>query len=297
MVAMSISAPLNKLAIADGMPPAVINFWRLGIASLCTLPLVVFTRGGRQDIRRLAAARRDTLLMAASGVFLALHFYSWVISLTVTSTFGSVVLVSAHPVFTLLGDRIFFKQRYSKAGLGGAALSLLGIVVVGGNSLLRHEGNLAGDLLALAGALFFSLYMLAGRELRSRYSINTYTTVVYGVSAAILAAVAAFSGLPFAAYPARAFGFVAAIIVVSTFFGHSLVNWSLGHLPASTVSVMLLVSPLFTGVWSYLLLGDVPSPWLIGGGLVTVLGMALFLVAQFRAARAGDAAGIQSASS
>lgn len=285
MLAMSISAPLNKLAMADGMPPAVINFWRLGTASLCTLPLVIFTAGGQRDLRQLFQTPKDLLLMAASGLFLSMHFYTWVLSLTMTSTFGSVVLVSAHPVFTLVGDRVFFGQRYSKAGLAGAGLSLLGIVLVGGNSILRHEGNISGDLLALTGALMFSGYMLVGRELRSRYAINTYTTGVYGVSAAILAALSLATGLRFAPYPLQAFGYVGCIVVASTFLGHSVVNWSLGHLPPSTVSIMLLVSPLFTGVWSYILIGDIPSLYLLCGGLVTVLGMAWYLAAQVQEAR------------
>jgi drug/metabolite transporter (DMT)-like permease len=285
MLAMSVSAPLNKLAIAGGMAPAVINFWRLGTASLCTLPLVIFSAGGRRELKQLFEKPKDMLLLAASGLFLSMHFYTWVVSLTITSTFGSVVLVSAHPVFTLIGDRVFFGQRYSKAGLAGAGLSLLGIVLVGGNSILRHEGTIAGDLLALTGALMFSGYILAGRELRSRYSINTYTTGVYGVSAVILGAISLATGLRFAPYPLQVFGYVGCIVVVSTFLGHTVVNWSLGHLPPSTVSIMLLASPLFTGVWSFILLGDKPSLYLVGGGLITVLGMAWYLAAQMQAAR------------
>lgn len=285
MLAMSISAPMNKLAMGAGMPPAVINFWRLGTASLCTLPIVLFTARGRQDMKLLFSSPRDMGLMAASGFFLAAHFYTWVVSLSITSTFGSVVLVSAHPVFTLLGDRIFFGQRYTKGALLGAGISLLGIVLVGGNSILRHEGTISGDLLALLGALMFSCYMLVGREMRSRYSINTYTTGVYGMSAVLLAAVIGISGLSFAPYKLTAFACVGVVIVVSTFLGHTIVNWSLGHLPPSTVSIMLLAGPLCSGVWSYLLLGDRPSVFLLCGGVVTVLGMGWYLAAQVRTAR------------
>lgn len=285
MLVMSISAPMNKMVMAQGMPPAVINFWRLGTASLCTLPLVLFTARGRRDIRLLAASPRDILLMAASGFFLAMHFYAWVLSLALTSLFGSVVLTSAHTVFTMAGDRVFFGQRYSKAGLGGAAVSLLGIVLVGGNSVLRHEGSLAGDGLALLGAVMLSGYMLVGRELRSRYAINTYTTGVYGVSAVILALISILSGLKFAPYPAQTFAYVGCIVLASTFLGHSVVNWSLGHLPPSTVSILLLMTPMMAGMWSFLLLGDTPSGFLMAGGAVTVLGTAWYMAAQVREAK------------
>lgn len=285
MAVMSISAPLNKLAMALGMPPAVINFWRLGTASLCTLPFVLFTTRGRADIRLLLSSRRDMLLMAVSGIFLAMHFYTWVLSLSITSLFGSVVLSSAHTAFTMAGDRVFFGQRYSKSGMLGAAVSLLGIVVVGLNSILRHEGNILGDLLSLLGAVMFSGYMLCGRELRARYAINTYTTGVYGMSAAVLAAVSVASGLRFAPYPPMAFAYVGCIVVASTFLGHTIVNWSLGHLPPSTVSILLLASPMMAGMWSFALLGDRPSGFLIAGGLITVLGMAWYIFAQVQAAK------------
>ena len=285
VLSMSTSAPINKLAMAQGMAPAVINFWRLGVAALCTLPFVLFSQRGRQDLKLLFTTPKDMLLLLCSGVVLAVHFYVWVMSLGVTSVFGSIVLVSAHPVFTLLGDRIFFKQRFSRGALAGAAVSFLGIVLVGANSLLRHEGNIIGDLLALLGALLFAVYMLFGRALRARYSVNTYTTGVYGVSAIILAVISVASGLSFTNYPPLAFGFVACIIVASTFLGHTIVNWSLGHIPTSTASILLLISPISSGVWSYVFLGDVPSVYLLLGGLVTVLGLVWYMMSQNRALR------------
>lgn len=285
IVMMAISAPMNKLAMAGGMPAAVVNFWRLATASLCTLPLVLFSRRGRQELKQLFATRRDMLLLLASGVFLALHFYVWVQSLRFTSTFGSVVLVCAHPVFTLVGDRVFFGQRYTKESLVGVAISFAGILLVGANSILRHEGNVVGDLMALLGALLFSAYMLVGRAMRARYSVNTYTTGVYGISAVLLAGFILVSGQPFAPYAPKVFLDVAVIIVCSTFFGHSIVNWSLGHIPTSTSSILLLGQPLFSGLWAFWLLGDRPSVFLLAGGLVTMAGMLWYMLEQTRRAR------------
>ncbi len=282
---MGVSAPMNKIIMAGGMPAAVINFWRLSTAALCTLPFVVFSARGRLELRQLVSSRKDMLLLAASGVFLALHFYVWVQSLKFTSTFGSMVLVCAHPVFTLIGDRFLFGVRYSRRSLMGVSVCFLGILLVGANSLLRQEGNITGDLLALLGALLFSGYMLVGREMRSRYTVNTYTTGVYGISAVLLAVFILLSGWSFAPYEPKLFFDVGVIVVCSTFFGHTIVNWSLGHIPTSTASIMMLVQPLITGTWAFFLLGDRPSIFLLMGGLVTMAGMLWYMLEQTRQSR------------
>ena len=113
-------------------------------------------------------------IAALSGVFLALHFATWISSLALTTVAASVVLVTSAPIFTAAAGRLFFGERVDRRVTMGILLALAGTVVITGGDL-RLSGRAAlGDLLALAGAVAGAGYFLAGRRLRPDISLLTY---------------------------------------------------------------------------------------------------------------------------
>ncbi|MGN6129974.1 MAG: EamA family transporter, partial [Nocardioidaceae bacterium] len=78
VVAVSLSGPLMAAAV---VPPLAIAFWRNGFATAALAPGAVV--GRRTELRGLD--RRRLGLIGASGCALAVHFGTWVTSLTLTS--------------------------------------------------------------------------------------------------------------------------------------------------------------------------------------------------------------------
>ena len=71
----------------------------------------------------------------------------------------------------------------------------------------------------------------------------------------------------------RAYGWMLALGLLPQLVGHSTLNWALGHLSATHVSIVTLVEPLGSGVLAYIILGeDVSWPTVIGG-LLTLIGI------------------------
>ena len=64
-----------------------------------------------------------------------------------------------------------------------------------------------------------------------------------------------------------------AIALVSQVTGWLLINYAFGHLRASLVSVALLGQPLIATLLAAPLLGEVPGPLQVLGGLVTLAGI------------------------
>lgn len=100
VLAVSCASILIKLAAA---PPLAVAVYRMGFTLLMMLPVTVVTAW--KEIGRIR--KEDFLCSVGSGVFLALHFATWITSLRYTSVASSTVLVTTQPLFVVAGS-VFF---------------------------------------------------------------------------------------------------------------------------------------------------------------------------------------------
>ena len=267
--AVSFSAIFVRLSTA---PPLAIAAYRL-IFTFCFLaPFALW--GGAPSLRGMTM--RQVLLCASSGVFLALHFVTWFISLKYTSIASSVVLVTTQPLFVVLGSWIFFKERVPRVGLYGGGLAFIGSVVIGATDFQLGRQAFIGDMLALFAAVMVSGYLLIGRRLRGGVPLTGYTFVTYGASALVLSVAALAAGVPFYPYPAQDWVIFVALALVCTILGHTVFNWVLRYVQASVVSVSILGEPLGAIFWAAVFLGENPTPRQAVGGAIIFCGLYLF---------------------
>lgn len=260
--AVSFSSILVRLATA---PPLIIAVYRL-VFTFCFLAPFSLS-GGAVALRGMT--RREVILSAASGVFLALHFVSWFTSLKYTSIASSVVLVTTQPLFVVLGSFVFFKERVSRKALYGVLLAFAGSLVIGATDFQLGGRAFIGDLYALFAAVMVSGYLLLGRRLRGNVGLAGYTFVTYGASSLVLIATVLASQLPFYPYPERDWLVFGALALVCTVLGHTVFNWVLRYVPASVVSVSVLGEPLGAILWAAVFFGENPTlRQAIGGGLI-----------------------------
>ncbi len=158
----------------------------------------------------------------------------------------------------------------------GTGIALGGIAMITAGDWKTGVGQeLMGDLLALLGMVVFAGYLLAGRRLRQSLSTLAYVVPVYGVSALVLLSMAAVSATPLIGYPAHDWALFLALAVVCTICGHTLYNYSLAHVTASLVSVTLLGEPVLSSLFAWLLLYEVPSWFVLPGGVLVLAGIYL----------------------
>lgn len=260
--AISVAAILIRWAAA---PPLVIATARMGIAALLIAPLGALRAG--DELRRLT--RRDLVLAALSGLFLALHFASWISSLALTSVASSVVLVTTSPLWAGILAPLVSQDRLTRAMATGIVLATSGGIIVGAGDFTLAGTALRGDVLALLGAVMAALYLLAGRSVRRKVSLLGYVTVSYSVAALVLLAVALATGQRFRGYPPQTSLLLVLIAVVPQIIGHSSYNYALGWLSASFVAVALLAEPVGATVLAALLLDEpITTPKVTGGSLI-----------------------------
>jgi drug/metabolite transporter (DMT)-like permease len=264
----------------ESAPSLVIAAYRLGIASLVLLVILTI----RKDVSIREIQGRNLRLGLLAGIFLAVHFATWVTSLEFTTVASSVVLVSTSPLFVALFSPIFLKEGVNPILRYALALSLLGTTIIAlSDSCVSIEGfqcppvqsffagdALRGDLLALGGALSGAGYMLIGRRVREEVSLLPYITLVYSISAAILFILVAAVGHPVIGYSPSIYVLFGLLAVFPQLVGHSAINWALRFLTAALVSITLLGEPIGSSILAMIVLGETPG-WLMVVGSIFIL--------------------------
>ncbi|HEX2165716.1 MAG TPA: DMT family transporter [Longimicrobiales bacterium] len=280
--AISWAGPLVRFASA---PALAISAWRL-LLSVAFIAVVLVIR--RTPLPRLSI--RDWLFAAVAGIFLALHFLSWIASLGLTTVSSSVVLVSTQPVFVaflsgaLLGESATRRQWLGIAvAVGGAAIIAWGDFGLGPRAIL-------GDALALAGALFVSIYYVIGRRLRRDLDLWWYILLVYGIAALVLVlAIGVMPDVPLTGFPRRDWVIFAALAAGPMMLGHTAVNYALRYLRAYVANLALLTEPIGATLIAWLLpaIAEVPGPQVVVGGALILGGIAVTVLGREAAATPG----------
>ena len=270
VVFVSFGAILVRLAAA---PPLAVSFYRVAIASLILLPFAA--PGARRSWPALAPRRR--LLVVVAGLALALHFATWIASLSFTTVASSVLLVNTAPLFAVVLSRVFLHERPPVVVQVAIPVAFAGAALIALGDWAGSPGSLLGNGLAVAGAVTLAIYQVVGRGLRDALPLNAYVLAVWGTAALALVALAWSFGVPLGGYPERTWLLFVALAIVPTIGGHGLANKSLRSLPAPTVGLFLLGEPVIASLLAWLLFREAPGPWTLAGGAVVLGALGLVL--------------------
>ena len=269
--AISTGAIFARLAEA---PALVIAAYRVGLASLILLPIVWWR--ARAELCQLRW--RDLRLMSLSGLFLALHFATWITSLDYTSVASSVVLVNTNPLWVGLLTPFIRHDHLHRLTICGIGLSVLGGILIGFSDVAEDRQTLWGDGLALLGGMCAALYLLLGRRLRRQLSLLVYITVCYGSAAVLLWLLVLALRLPVTAFTPHTYTAFLAMAIIPQLIGHSSYNWALRWFSPSLIAISLLGEPLGSAVLAYLIFGEGVT-WLKAAGGAVIL-LAIYLAAR-----------------
>jgi drug/metabolite transporter (DMT)-like permease len=267
VVGISLSAPLTTLLTA---PMLALAFWRNVGGAAVLLPVLLL-----RERSVLAGLRpRDLGSSVVAGLFLAAHFAAWLPSLSMTTVAASTALVTTTPVWTALAARVS-GVRLSAAIWSGLVLAVVGVALIAGVDVTVSLRALAGDGLALLGAICAGGYVLAGARARQRLSVSAYAVVCYSVCAAAIAVAAAVVGNPLVGFSGRDWLLIAAITVCAQLLGHTLLNLVLSSVGPTMVSLVVLLEVPGALLFALVLLGQVPPLLALPGVALVVAGVAL----------------------
>ncbi len=281
IIAVSAASILIRNAQTSA-PSLVIASYRMAIASLVVVPVALWRH--QNELRRLQ--KKEWLLAAASGVFLALHFAAWVTSLEYTSVTSSVVLDATSPLWVAIGSWLLLRDRLTRPVLCGLIVAVAGSFVIGLGDMTQGptSTSLLGNSLALVGALMVAGYWLIGRRVRGSLSLAPYVAIVYSMATFVLLTMVGRMRQPLTGYDSMTYVWLVLLALVPQLIGHSSFNWALARLPAVSVAVATLGEPIGASVLAYLLLAETPTTIRMLGAALVLAGIAVTMISQPNAA-------------
>jgi len=285
ILAVSTASIFIRFAQNDGAPSLVIAALRLTFATLILAPIALTKH--REELKRFTL--NEILLGAFSGIFLALHFATWISSLEYTSVASSVVFVSTGPLWVALLSPMLLKEHLARTAIVGLALSLAGGTIIGLSDACVWNHGLScaplqdvlqgramfGNFLALAGAWTVTGYLIIGRKLRVNISLVPYIFMVYGFAAIALIIIMFASGNSPLGYAPKTYGWIFWLAALPQLIGHSTYNWALKYMPAALVAVTTLGEPIGSAILAFFILSETPTLATMVGGVFILAGIYL----------------------
>jgi drug/metabolite transporter (DMT)-like permease len=267
VIGVSFSGPLTALVTASVL---AIAFWRNAAGAVLLLPVLLLRE--RATLHGLRLRQLTSSLVA--GLFLAAHFAAWLPSLSMTTVAASTALVTTTPIWTALAARVSGVHLPGQVW-AGLALAVLGAALIAGVDVTVSWEALAGDGLALLGAVCAGGYMLAGARARERLTTSAYAVVCYTTCAVALAVAAVVTDVPLAGFSARDWWLIAAITFCAQLLGHTLLNLVLSSVGPTVVGLAVLLEVPGALLVALALLRQLPPPLAVPGMVAVVLGVAL----------------------
>ncbi len=257
-------------------------FWRVFIGAIAMGLFLAVTGGLRFSKKKTSASPGGSGglwygWLWFPGVIFAGDFWAWHWSFEYTSVANSTLLANTAILWVTLFAWLVWKERITRQFTLGATLAFVGMIVLMLSSTNREpprNGNpVIGDFLALLTALFYASYQLSMKHYRRERSAPLLMFCASAVAALILFPLAWFHKDPF--FPDSGLGWLPliGIGVVSHAGGQGLIAWSLGTLPSSLASVVLLIQPVATAFLGKWILGQELVPWQIVGATIVLVGL------------------------
>ena len=269
MVAISFAPILVRYSEA---PVSVQGMYRMLFTVLLMLPF-----GTKQLAKLKDITRKDWMLLALAGFFLALHFWLWMASLNYTSIASSTIILTLEPVFVMIGAYFAFGDKIGKLAFAGLTVALGGAVVVGSGDFGLSGEEFKGDLLSFFGMLAVVANLLLAKVILRRVPSYLYSLVTFAVAFVCFAAFNGASGYGFAGYPPGEWLIFALLAIVPTVLGHMIFNWLLQYVNPTTISMSVLAEPVGASLLGWMLFRETPTAFQWIGGAFIILGLLLYM--------------------
>ncbi|HYG80059.1 MAG TPA: EamA family transporter [Pyrinomonadaceae bacterium] len=237
-----------------------------GRSLLAALTVALFTR--HEGFRLNAMTVLTSVLYAA----LLLLF---VVATKLTTAANAIFLQYTAPIYVLLLEPLFYKEKFRRADLLVVAACVTGMSLFFVGKLRPQD--VSGNLAALASGLCFAFYILLLRHPHTQ-RVNRAASVIYGNLLLVL--LTAPAGLAAVSHMTAWDG--VSVLYLGVFqIGLAYTLFTLGMargVRSLDAAIVGYIEPVLNPVWVYLFLGERPSAWAITGGSIIITAVAAHAV-------------------
>ena len=258
--------------------PMASAFWRLALAAPLLL-LMARVVGGAGSVK-LPSARsgkkpstrsgkktsaRILWLAGLAGLAFAADLAVWHLGILRTTLANSTLLANAATFLLPLYGLVMLGQRLSRMQIVALAVAAAGMALLLGRSAELSPQHLAGDLLCLAAAVFYTIYLVAIEKVRTQVDALPALALATFAGAICLAPIAATGTF----WP-QDWTPILGLAIGSQVIGQGLIVYAVRHLSPLVIGLSLLVQPAISAAVGAIRFGEVPGPWELAGAALVV---------------------------
>lgn len=214
-------------------------------------------------------SRDDRVHLILAGLFLGLDIAVWHWALKFGTVTNGTLLGNTAPVWVVIFSWLLFGRRFTPLFLLGLALSIAGTAILLGGSFTLSLEHVIGDGLGLVAGALYGAYLMALGHARRRSSTITVMAWTSLVSSVVLLPLALLSGEALLPETPRGWAVLLGLAIVVQVVGHGMIGWAMAHLATPFAAVTLLINPIATMYFAWLILAEpIGPPQFIGGAIV-----------------------------
>ena len=191
------------------------------------------------------------VIFLVSGIFFALDLICWHWSIKLTTVSKATFLSNLAPIVVIIFSLIFLKERFSKFFYLAALLSMVGMLMLLGESFKFNKSQFIGDLLGVLTAVWYGSYIVTISQLRKKYNSTSIMFLSGIVTAIILFIVSILFEQSLIPQSLFTITIIFLLGFICQFMGQSFITYSLAYLSASLSSLCLLIQPIAATVLAY----------------------------------------------
>lgn len=272
LVAVAALGSIGVFVRLSPVGPLVTGFYRCIFAIPLLLGLNTFLVKPIQTSAIPAARLGIYFLELLGGILLGLDICFWNVSFKYTSLAEANLIVNLAPFIIFPVSIYLFGEKFSPKKLFPMSLALFGLcLLVFAN--LGGKLHLFGDGLSFIAALFYAGFVVVTKIIAGKgANLNRYMIFVSIYCALILFVAGLISHESFVVASWRGWGLLLALAFVSQVMGQFILANSIKFLKLQISSLLLLLQPIFAGLYGVLFFGE-------NLRLIQWLGIALVIMA------------------
>jgi drug/metabolite transporter (DMT)-like permease len=277
---------------AEGIPPFVMCAMRFLIAGpIMLVACAVFGRSihiSKQEAVRLATIGGLLLVGGNGGLAWAEQY--------VPTGFAALIVAVTPIWFLVLESFIFRGDRFSRRGLIGLAMGIVGIAVLVSPKITHRDALGIMQLVGSISLLFSSFSWAVGSVLSRKWQMKVdplvatgWEMVFAGVGHSVLTTLT--GQMHHAVFNRRGVMAVLYLVVFGSWIGYTAYIWLLKHVPTPKVATYAYVNPIVAVFLGWIVLHERFDRFILAGSVVIIAAVALVTTAKVHSGEAAEVPG------
>lgn len=245
-----------------------------GRSLLAAITIAIFTRREGLGLNRISAI---------TAVLYAALLLLFVLATKLTTAANAIFLQYTAPVYVLLLEPLFYKEKFRARDFITVAACLAGMSLFFVGKLRPQD--VTGNLFALASGVCFAFFFLLLRHSKAR-QVNRAVSTIYGNLLVVIICGPAFFGAVQRGITPIDFAAVAYLGIIQIGFAYLLFTSAMARgVRSLDAGIVGYIEPVLNPIWVFMFIGERPSGWAIVGGGIIIASVIAHMLSETRRKR------------